>query len=124
MNFLELAKRSYYVGYTEFTITCFTDSVQELFHGVPPRGQHVVPPDREQLCDSGGFECFDVFHFFQHLSTFADLNDLLPRVVIQLVLEEVVNQSMAQHSRMRFTQVSHFSSLEHTPDFMKRDCSD
>lgn len=41
-----------------------------------------------------------------NLLTF-DLDDLLPRVVIQLVLEEVVNQSMAQHSRMRFTQVSH-----------------
>ena len=107
MNFLELAKRSYYVGYTEFTTTCFTDSVQKLFHVVPHRGQHVVPPDREQLCDSGGFQSFDVFQFFQQMLTFFDLNDLLPRVVIQLVLEEVVNPFMAQHSRMRFTQVSH-----------------
>lgn len=72
MNFLELAKRSYYVGYTEFTTTCVTDSVQKLFHVIPHRGQHVVPPDREQLCDSGRFQCFDVFHFFQSF-------DLWPR---------------------------------------------
>ena len=67
------------------------------------RGQHVVPPNSEQLRDPGSQVAKFQTAVKQHFGSGNASGRR--RVVIQLELEEVVNRSMAQPLRMRFTQV-------------------
>ena len=97
MNFLELAKRSYYVRLPSDRTKIPVAWHKWLANGFEMfGGQHLVPPHSDQLCDPGHGMAPSQFIF---------VPDAV-RVVIQLVLEEVVNRSMAQHLRMRFTQVA------------------
>jgi len=55
MNFLELAKRSYYAG-SQSKQEGTNDLLQEILQdmkGLLIRGQHFVPPNSEQLRDPG-----------------------------------------------------------------------